>query len=158
MTERIGLGHIERIIGSDQHVTGTEYFDKCGELLWRENDAVDKDLLEVMRRWMRQISLQSGERPRRGRSARIGAEISAAMHGKQLQVRMALEYAIEDEIMKRKRRLERIADHIIEIERGETLAFGEAIRMNDDERPELLGLVPEWCEVAAPKVRLRRHW
>ena len=55
MTERIGFGHIERIVGAHQHVIGAEYFNKCGELLWRENDAVDKHLLEVVRRWMRQI-------------------------------------------------------------------------------------------------------
>ena len=75
--------------------------------------------------------------------ARISAEISAAMHGKQLQIRMAFEHPIEDEIMKRKRCLEGIADHIIEIVAGETPAFGESIRMNDNERPKLLGLFPE---------------
>ena len=75
--------------------------------------------------------------------ARISAEISAAMHGKQLQVRMAFKYPIEDEIMKRKSCFEGIADHVIEIVAGETPAFGEAIRMNDDERPKLLGLFPE---------------
>ena len=45
--------------------------------------------------------------------------------------------------MQRDRGLERIADHVVEVEAGEPLGVGEAVGVDDDERAELLGLLPE---------------
>src|SRR5262249_59625164 len=71
------------------------------------------------------------------------AEIAAAVHGQDLEPGMAREHAVEDEIMQRERRLERIADHIVEIEPRQALCLGETVGMDHDERAELLGLLPE---------------
>src|SRR4051812_32142542 len=79
-------------------------------------------------------------------AARIGAEIAAAMHRENLQVRMALEHAVEDQVVQRDRGLERIADRVAEREAREPFAFGEAGWMEHDERVELLGLLPERLE------------
>ena len=49
-------------------------------------------------------------------TARIGAEIAAAVHGEDFQPRMAFQYAVEDQIVQRDRRVERIADDVVEIE------------------------------------------
>ena len=56
---------------------------------------------------------------------------------------MALQHAVEDQVMQRDRGLERIADDVVEIEALEPLAVGEAIGMNDDQEPEFLRLFPE---------------
>ena len=76
-------------------------------------------------------------------AAGIAAEIAAAMHGEDLELGMALEHAVEDQVMQRDRRLERIADDVVEVEAREALALGEAVRMDHDQRAELLGLLPE---------------
>ena len=48
--------------------------------------------------------------------------------------------------MQRQRRLERIAEHVVEIEMGQPLAMGEAVRMHHDEGAELLGAGKERAE------------
>jgi hypothetical protein len=45
---------------------------------------------------------------------------------------MTLEHAVEDKIMQSQRRLQWIADHVVEVEAGETLACRKAVRMDDD--------------------------
>src|SRR5262245_64536810 len=65
------------------------------------------------------------------------------MHGKNLHSWMALEHAVEDQVMQGKRCFEWITDDIVEIKSRQPLAFGKAIRMNDDERVQLLSLFPE---------------
>ena len=76
-------------------------------------------------------------------AAGIGRQITAAVHRQYLQVGVAFEHAIENEIVKRNRGLERIADDIVEIEAREPLGLGEAVGMDDHERTELVGLLPE---------------
>ena len=76
-------------------------------------------------------------------AARIGAEIAAAMHGENFQFRMPFEHAVEDQVVQSERRFERIADDVVEIKARQALALGEAVRMDDDQRAELLGLLPE---------------
>ena len=65
------------------------------------------------------------------------------MHCQNLQIRMAFEDAIEDQVMKRDRGFERVADHIVEIEALESSAVGEAVGMDHHERAQRLGLLPE---------------
>src|SRR6266540_5821938 len=78
---------------------------------------------------------------------RIGAEIAAAMHGENLQVGMPLEYAIEDQIVQRDGRIERIADRVVEREPREPSRLAEAERVQHYQRAELLGLAPERREL-----------
>ena len=76
-------------------------------------------------------------------AARIGGEIAAAVHRENLQIRVALQHAVEDQVVQRDRGLERIADDVVEIEAGEPLGLGEAVGMDHHQRAELLGLLPE---------------
>src|SRR5579872_2957032 len=76
-------------------------------------------------------------------AARICAEKAASMHGQDLQVRMTFEHAVENQIVKRQRRLQWVADDIVEVETGEALALSKSVRMDDDESTELFGLGPE---------------
>src|SRR5215470_14216346 len=66
------------------------------------------------------------------------------MDRQDLQVWMPFEHAVEDQIVQRDRRLQRIADHVIEVETREPLCLGEAVRVNDNEGLELFRLFPEW--------------
>ncbi len=110
----------------------------------REHHRVEVDFLEVVRGRLRQPGLTVRAcAPGVIDAARIGAEIAAAVHGKNLQVRMALEHAVEDEVVQRQRGLERVADDVVEIEAREALALREAVRMQQHERAELLRLLPE---------------
>ena len=76
-------------------------------------------------------------------AARIGAEITAAMHGENLEVRMPLEDAVEDQVVQRDRGVERIADHVVEVKARETLRLGETVRVDQHQRAEFLGFLPE---------------
>ena len=73
----------------------------------------------------------------------IAAEIAAAVHGEDLQLGVTLEHAVEDQVVQGQRSLERIADDVVEVEARQPLALGEAVGMDDDQRAELLGLLPE---------------
>jgi len=56
---------------------------------------------------------------------------------------MAFKHAVEDEIVQRDRGLQRIADDIVEIEAGKPPCLGEAVGMDEHDRAEFLGLLPE---------------
>ncbi len=56
---------------------------------------------------------------------------------------MPLEYAVEDQVVQRKRRFERIADDVVEIEPFKTLRVGEAVGMEHHQHTELFCFLPE---------------
>src|SRR3984893_3182519 len=60
------------------------------------------------------------------------------MHGHQLQIGEACQRSRKNQVVKRKRRIERIAENIVEIKMVQALAMGESIRMHHDKRAELL--------------------
>ena len=76
-------------------------------------------------------------------AARVAREIAAAVHGQDLEVGVALQHAVEDQVVQRDGGLERIADHVVEVEARQTLGVREAVGVDDDEGAELLGLLPE---------------
>ena len=61
------------------------------------------------------------------------------MHGHQFQIGKARQRSRKDQVVKRERRIEWIAEHVVEVEMGQALAMGEAVRMHHDEGAELLG-------------------
>ena len=73
----------------------------------------------------------------------VAREIAAAVHGEDLQVRVALQHAVEDQVVQRNRRLQRIADDVVEVEARQALGVREAVGVDDDQRAQLLGLLPE---------------
>ncbi len=46
----------------------------------------------------------------------IGTEIATAMHGEDPEVRVAFQHAVENQIVQGDRRLQRIADDVVEVE------------------------------------------
>src|SRR6185295_3354125 len=65
------------------------------------------------------------------------------MNGQNLQLRMPFQDAVENQIVQGDAGFQRIADHIVEVEPGQAAGVGEAVGMDDDERAELLGLLPK---------------
>ena len=110
----------------------------------REHDGVDVDALEIRRRRLRQAAVAVRTRaPGVVDAARIGAEIAAAVHGEDFQLRVAFEHAVEDQIMQRDRRLQRIADDVVEIKARQARRLGETVGMNHHQRAEFFRLFPE---------------
>ena len=84
-------------------------------------------------------SQQSG--PRRGGvvdAARIGRQKPAAMRDDELQVGIIGEHAAKDQMMQSHRRIERVADHVVEVMVGEAPRFGKPVGMHEDDEAQLL--------------------
>src|SRR5580698_8249242 len=77
-------------------------------------------------------------------AARVTTKIAATVYGKNLEFGVALQDAIEDQVVQSQRRLERIADNIVEIEPLKTFRVGEAIGMQHHQHAEFFRLFPEW--------------
>ena len=123
MADRIVVRHVERIVGAHEDVVGAEHLHEIFELVRREHHRVEIDLLQVFGRRLGQLVGDVGARaPSVIDAARIAAEIAAAVHGEDLQVRVALQHAVEDQVVQRDRGIERVADHVGEIEPREALA------------------------------------
>src|SRR5690348_1672940 len=145
--DRVILRHVIGVIGSKQDMVETEHFHQCGELMRREHDRIDIDSLEISRGRPRQCAVTIGTRtPGMVDATEIGAKISAAMHRQDFESRMTLKDAIEDQIVQRDRRLQRIADDIVEIEPCQPGSFSKAVGMDHHQGPELLRFLPEWRE------------
>ena len=144
MADRIEFGQVEGVVGSHDDAFRAVEAHQLGELVRREHHRVEIDLPEVAGRRPRQIAVRIGARaPGVIDAAGIGRQVTAAVHRENLQLGMPFEHAVEDQIMQRDGGLERVANHVVEIEAREPSAFGEAVGMNDDERAERLGRLPE---------------
>ena len=53
----------------------------------------------------------------------IAGEIAAAVHGQDLQVGMPLQHAVEDQVVQGDGGLQRIADHVVEVEARQALGL-----------------------------------
>ena len=110
----------------------------------REDDAVEIDFLQVLGRRLRKARPRVLARaPGMVDAAGIGRQEAAAVDGEDLQVRQALENAVEDQAMQRDGGLQRVADDVGEVVFLEAPPLGEAVGMDHDEAAELLGLPPE---------------
>src|SRR6187200_3475059 len=88
-------------------------------------------------------------------AAGIGRKIAAAVHREYLQPGVPLQYAVEDQVVQGDGGFEWIADHVVEIEPREPFGVGETVGMDDDERVELFGLLPERREIWLRKLSAR---
>ena len=76
-----------------------------------------KIFLQIMRRRLRQVGVAVlPGAPSMIHAPGIASQITGAVRREDLQIRMALEHAVEDEVMQCKSRLQRISDHVVEIE------------------------------------------
>src|SRR5260370_37781909 len=75
-------------------------------------------------------------------SADVEGKISAAVSGADLEPRMAVEHAAENQFRQRDGRIRRIADYVGEIVGRDSRTEGASRRMNKNEGVELLDLAP----------------
>src|SRR5581483_9285852 len=122
--------------------------------LGREHDRVEEELavLEVLRRlFLGQWADAVGEgADHRVRAVGVGAEIAAAVRGADLEPRIAVERSLEDQVRERDGGLQRIADRVgeqpVAAQPARRFELACASRMQEDQRIELLALLPEWME------------
>jgi hypothetical protein len=136
-------------------VIGTERANELLELVRGEDHRIEVDLLETARRRLRQRAVGIRTRaPGMIDTAAIGRQVAAAMHRQNLQPGMALEHPIENEVVQRNAGIERVADHVVEVEAAQSLRMGEPDGMDDDQGAERLRLLPErgkfWMRQFAP--------
>src|SRR4051794_36203799 len=85
---------------------------------------------------------------------RIRSQIAAAMRGKHLQTREAVERPLEDQMLQGNGRVERIADRIRQpaIAFEALRKFRRALRMNEQDGAEFFGLGPNGMKFGIGKV------
>ena len=81
----------------------------------------------------------------------IGRQIAAAMRQHELQVRIILQDAAEDQVMHRDGRIERVADNVREVMVAEAAGLGKPGRVHEQDEPQLLG-----ARENRPEARLRQ--
>src|SRR6516225_3348045 len=96
-----------------------EHVHQLLQLMRREDDAVNEHLSQIVSRRKRQTGVTVGAgTPRVINASTVAAKIAATMNGEQFEIRVTLEHAVEDEVVQRQCRLQRVADNIVEIEPG----------------------------------------
>src|SRR5690348_16806672 len=109
--DRIRLGHVERIITAEQDVIAAPDLGEIFELMVGEDDAVEIELLQIARRVA--LDRAAGIAARAVTvvaASRISRQEPAAMGDANLEPRMGVEHAAEDEVAYRHGRIEGIAD------------------------------------------------
>src|SRR5262249_23558351 len=120
VADRIVVGHVEGIVRSHDDMVGAVETHQLGELVGREYDGVEIDFLEIAGRRVRQVAVRIRARaPGVIDAAAVSGEIAAAVRGKNLQLGMPFEHAVEDQVVQRDGRVERVADHVVEVEARE---------------------------------------
>src|SRR5947209_4066340 len=116
VADGIVLAHIEGVVGAHDDPVGTEDVDEVGKLVFGEHDRIKIDLPEICRRRQREIAVSVRARPPGVIDpAGIGGEITTAVNCEQFQVRKSRQRAVEDQVVERERRLQRIAEDVIQI-------------------------------------------
>src|SRR5215472_1734908 len=111
MADRIVFRHVIGVVGSEKDAIWSEHLDQRRQLVRREHDRIDIDALEISRRRLRQCAVTVRPRtPSVIDASGISAKIPATVYRKYFEPRVALEHAVEDQIVQRNRRLQRIAE------------------------------------------------
>src|SRR5262249_13205407 len=139
-----GQRHVIRVIGPEDDVIAAIEAGEIIELMVREHDRVEIELLQIVtRRALNHLAAVGSCAMDMVVAAAIGRRITAAMRETYLQLRIVLEHAAEDHMTDSHGGIERIADDVDEIMLSETLAMGEAGGMHENENVELLRLGEE---------------
>src|SRR6185437_10169161 len=104
------------------------------ELVMGEDDGVEIELFEIARRLAFDDAAAIRTRAMRVIHARgIGGQEAAAMGHADLEPRIGIEHAAEDEMADRDRRVQGIADDVDEVMVAEAASLAEAVGMHEDE-------------------------
>jgi 2-deoxy-D-gluconate 3-dehydrogenase len=145
MTDRIVFGHVIRIVGPHQDTIGAEHVEQIRQLVIAEHDSVEINLTQVGRRWQGQIAVRIlPGTPRMIDAPGVGRQVAATMHSHELEVRKSCQRSTEDQVVQRQRRLQRIAEHVVEVEVRQPLPLRKAVGVKHDECAKLFGSGEEW--------------
>src|SRR4030095_11539666 len=146
---RPGVG----IVGAHDDLAGTGLGGQVSQGLGGEDDRVVIHLAQVLGRLLLDRGgAADGEDPAALVGApRVRGQEAAAVRGADLEPREPVEGALEDQVRERGGGLERVADHVVEepitLEPAGRVQLRVALRMDEDQHPELLGLGPEGVEL-----------
>ena len=123
--------------------------DQAAEHLGVVRDGVEEKFLQVSRRLALDDGLGVGARTPGVVHARpVVRDVAAPMRHQHLQLRMPCHHAVEDQVRHRHRRLQRVADDVVEVVVRQPVGLGVAQRVHEDQHAELLaagekGLQPQ---------------
>ena len=147
MADRVAVRHVEGEVGAHHHPVRAPGPDEIFELVRGEDDGVEEDLPQVMRRRIGQAAAGvAAGAPGMVDPPGIGRQIPAAMHRQDLQRRVAFQHPGEDQVMQREGGIEGVADDVVEIERRQPLRLGEARGVDHHQRAEPFGRRPDLFE------------
>src|SRR5882757_10724393 len=136
------------IIAAQHDLACADLRHQMADRFRREDQRVEIDLLEIFRRLLLQLdvgiaSLRADQAGMIG-TIGIGGQEAAAMGGDHLQPGIAVERALEDQMRKRDRRSQRIADGVAEpaIAGKALVEFRDALRVDEQGHAEFFRLGP----------------
>src|SRR5690606_15960542 len=105
---------------------------------------VQPELAQVAGRFMLAMfgTIRAGA-PAMVHSAPIAGDVSSAMRDADLQPRMVIQHAAEDQMTQRESGFQRISDQIVKVIFAHPLCMGEAERVNENEYSQFLCRRPE---------------
>src|SRR6202040_4292521 len=140
------------MVAAEHDLTCAEWRHQVAQCLGSEYQRVEIELVQIFGRLLLQLDVRVAilRRDEAGvvGARRVGAEISAAMRGKDLEAGKAIERALEDQVLERDGGVERVADGVREppIALETPGQIRRAQRVNEQHGSELLGLRPDRVE------------
>jgi len=117
---------------------GAEALDEVLEHPGIEGDGVEVELFQRAGRLFLQHRAAVGARlPGVVHARPVVREVAAGVRQHDFELRMALHHAVEDQVARRHRGLERIADHVVEVVVHQPLALREADGMHENDCVQL---------------------
>src|SRR3984957_18393082 len=115
MVDRLQLKWIGKV-AAQHDLTGADLGHQMPDRLGREDQRIEIDLLEIFRRRLLELDIRIAalwtDQTGMVRTIRVGRQVAAAMGSDHLELRKAIEYALEDEVGGRDRRLQGIAGRV----------------------------------------------
>src|SRR5213592_1737647 len=111
-SHRVLHAHVVGVVGAEQDVIGAEALDQVMEHAAIEGEAVEIELLQVAGRlpFYADPAIRAGA-VRMVHARPVMREVAAAVRQQDLQLRETLHHPVEDEMARRDRGLERVADY-----------------------------------------------
>src|SRR6266851_5671936 len=131
--DRIVDAHIEREIGAEHHLARPGAPDEIGKLLGVEHQCGEPKALDIFARRLAAGLRLGPYAPSVVEPADVEGKISAAVSAADLEPRMAVEHAAENQFRKRDRRVRGIADYVREIGGRDPRTEGASGRMHKNE-------------------------
>ena len=132
--DRIVHSHVEWIVRSQNDVIAAVEGDEILELMLRKDDGVEIELAQIARGRVRNAATTVFPRAVcMIDSTGIRRQITASVGDADLELRVAVQHAVEDQMVNRNGGIQRITDHINKVVIRESLPIRKTVRMQKDQ-------------------------